>query len=742
MTLPHPMNAPVHKSLEMQTHRSFAEKKKEPDLSEYGRTGVDRLSKYSIGDTNPDTLIKRKGMAYLDKIRRDTHVSSQLRTRRQRLLARGWVIQPAGDRLKDRKIAEFVSWALDNMEGAFEQDLSGLLTAIGYGFALEEIVWKYIEGGKYNGMVGIKALRRKSVQDYHFDCDEFGALKPDGILYAENRYSLGNAQRLQRSKFIHYVYGDDDDNPYGDPTLSKVAFWAWLKKNISQFWAIYAEKFGMPTAVANTPRNASPADKSAIEDLLLALQAESGIRIPEGFDIKFLEAVRNGDVKYDNFIERCNKEISKEIVGQTLSAEEGKRGQGSYALGTAHLSTLEDYTAFDARQLAACINEQLIRRLVDFNYQVDEYPQLVFAADPNMVVIMQNLDVLTRNMEIPASWMHKKLNIPMARDGETVLTPVEAAAAGGIDNRATSFSEPSKPVKRFDETPAKDKQQLSAVKAVEKLVDRIQREQAAVFDEAFESAAAQIRKKLSEGEAFESLPGFRANVGALKKALLSAGIWSWFAGMYTAHKLSGEVKIFADDMPPLRFGTPEEAFDAFKSLVPVTREQFDDLVERYTDRYFTVSGMTQQDIEKVFDQIGLSLEEGWTWSEFDAAIDAQKANWVVGGAMTERSRLIFQNAMMRSFRDAENDLFDDPDVANTIWGYRYLAILDDRVRDRHAALHGITRAKDDDFWRHHDPPWDHNCRCSKVPVFTWEIDDGTENESETVPDVDGGFLED
>jgi SPP1 gp7 family putative phage head morphogenesis protein len=42
---------------------------------------------------------------------------------------------------------------------------------------------------------------------------------------------------------------------------------------------------------------------------------------------------------------------------------------------------------------------------------------------------------------------------------------------------------------------------------------------------------------------------------------------------------------------------------------------------------------------------------------------------------------------------------------------QYLAIMDNRVRDDHAALHEKVFAIDDPFWRYFYPPNDWNCRC-------------------------------
>lgn len=57
---------------------------------------------------------------------------------------------------------------------------------------------------------------------------------------------------------------------------------------------------------------------------------------------------------------------------------------------------------------------------------------------------------------------------------------------------------------------------------------------------------------------------------------------------------------------------------------------------------------------------------------------------------------------------------DDPD--DVIWGYTYVTVGDNRVRDEHVALDGLTRPKDDPIWERLWPPNGWNCRCQLIPL--------------------------
>lgn len=419
---------------------------------EFGRAGQDILNKYGGWGENPDKVIATKGMSYIKDIERDTHLASALSTRRAKLIRKGWRIVPASQKLKDVQIARFVQKQLIDMQGAFEKDLEGMLDAVGKGFSLTEINYRWVS---WNGQfkVGLKNLRYKDPEWFSFKYDELGYFRINQI------DPDPNGVELPGDKFIHIITGQDDENPYGRSVDAEVAFWVWIKKNVAKFWAIFAEKFGMPLSQVTVPRNASDADLATIDDIMDAIQEETGIRVPEGFDVKFLEAMRSAEVGYEKFIDMCNKEISKRVFGATLVSEEGKRGQGSYALGSEHADIFEEYVTFDAAILEAAISEQLIRPLVLFNWDVEDFPRFEFIEFAVGIFISFSqavMNLVNSGMKIPVAWAHERLRIPMPAPGEEVLQPVRSAMPGtGADdgqdgNAPDDIKKPDNKIKMAD----------------------------------------------------------------------------------------------------------------------------------------------------------------------------------------------------------------------------------------------------------------------------------------------------
>jgi hypothetical protein len=84
-----------------------------------------------------------------------------------------------------------------------------------------------------------------------------------------------------------------------------------------------------------------------------------------------------------------------------------------------------------------------------------------------------------------------------------------------------------------------------------------------------------------------------------------------------------------------------------------------------------------------------------------------------------RIETIARTNLAEAWASARMATFTDPDLPDGfIQGLLYSAILDDRVRDTHAAWDGIVKAPA--WWLgppDRNPPNGYNCRCSLIPVF-------------------------
>ena len=709
-----------------------------PPTGEIARIKMNWLSRYGGFEENPDDVVSRKGTSAIISYERDTHLKAQLYTRKQNLISKGWHIEPPPNDPNGQEKVDFLNWNLTEHLDNFTADLLGMMDALGKGFSVSEKVFERIQSGRWKGKWALKGIHKKPFENIKFRRDDFGH-----VISLIN--TADNNREMDYNRFIHVIFGEDDENPYGEGLTSLSAFWIWLKKNQAKFWAIFNEKFSMPTIIAKTPRGATPEQKQKIDDFLDAFQSESGFRLPDGFEVSFLEAVRRGDVTYDNFIERCNKEISKVVLGQTLSSEEGKRGQGSYALGQAHLSILDIYVFFDSILFGTVINQQLIKPLIDYNWLDQRYPKFKFNEEINWAVFSQAIYNLTNaGIELPVNWVLKKMNIPEAVNGEKTTAVQQSQAPKGIDNNAQAAEFPkSNPVAFADDPNAYPRgltyfEERGGLKTADVGLKNLEADAmtkaAEAIDAIFQSVTKQIMKKAKEGAPIgeEGLPRFAVNVSDLKQVLQDSAITAHLFGNVLAsrelQKAGADIPVkakFAEGDFPHEIMTEEEAKKWLKKLGKVTKAEWEKLTAYYQKRAFFAAGLEKQKIESLFNTILLSLDEGWSFPQFQAAVNKEKIKYtgiVYGKDMTDQPmnahhlETIFRAWMGKAYRAGKNALYNDPEVGDFVWGYTYSAILDSRTRPEHAKLDGVTRAKDDPFWQKYDPPWDYGCRCDKFAV--------------------------
>lgn len=245
--------------------------------------------------------------------------------------------------------------------------MSELLDAIPFGLAVSEVLWRRAGAGAEAAILPA-ALRSRHPRRFVFGTD--GELK----LLTQAEPISGEA--LPPLKFLVFApYGRHED-PYGLPALRSVWWPAYFKRQVLRFWVLYAEKFGTPTTVLKHPLGATEKEKAAYKRIVGSLQQETGLVVPEGVELALLEAQRAGTVEtYDALARFCNEEMSKALLGQTLSTEATERGARS--LGEVHLQVRQDIVRQDARALEELVSGQLVRWIVDLNFAPGEraYPR-------------------------------------------------------------------------------------------------------------------------------------------------------------------------------------------------------------------------------------------------------------------------------------------------------------------------------------------------------------------------------
>lgn len=365
---------------------------------------------------NPDpTLLsesKGKGLKLYDEIDRDAHAGSVLQTRYLSVAGEKWEVTPGDESPRGKEIAEFVTNALKNTN--FKQAVQELLQGILYGYFAAEVMWSVKEGKVVPARLIGKHPRRF-------------AFTMERELRLLTRDNTTQGEEVPDRKFIVFSCGDSD-NPYGKGLGQKLWWPVWFKKHGIKFWLIFLDKFGMPTGVGKYPSGATPDQKKTLREAIDAIHSETGVTIPETMAIELLEASRSGKVTYETLCEYMDKQISKAVLGQTLTTEVSG---GSFAASKTHDDVRQDIKEADAGLLAECLNQSLIPWLVDYNFAgVSEYPTLRFITEKEQVLkdLAERDEVLVNQIgvEVDDDYWYDTYNLPRPAAGAKVNKPQQA----------------------------------------------------------------------------------------------------------------------------------------------------------------------------------------------------------------------------------------------------------------------------------------------------------------------------
>lgn len=346
---------------------------------------------------------------------KDTHLFSQLQTRKLAVTGLDWEVQPFSQDETDQEIAAFVEEQLKELDG-FSDNLMDILDAIGKGISFQEIEWEYRDGHVVVG--NIEYVHQKK---FYYDT------LTDALMLRTEAFPGGIP--LPENKFIVHRYKARSGHPsrYG---VLRVVAWMYLFKNYDlKDWVSFCEVYGMPLRLGTYDATASEKDKAALMDAIVRMGTDAAGIVPSGTDIKFIESNKQSSVDiYERLARFCDEQMSKAIVGQTLTSDSG----GSYAQSKTHNDVRQDLTEADCKAVMETVRRDLIRPLVEFNFGVQAHVPYFILNATDTDDLKETAEIVNTlaaaGLEIPKSWLYKKFNIPAPEDGEETIGPPPAVS--------------------------------------------------------------------------------------------------------------------------------------------------------------------------------------------------------------------------------------------------------------------------------------------------------------------------
>lgn len=192
------------------------------------------------------------------------------------------------------------------------------------------------------------------------------------------------------------------------------------KKNALAFWDTFAEIFGMPMRIARTTTR-DDKEMKRMEKMMSDMGTEGWGIFQQGTEIEVVESSR-GDAfnVYDRRIERANSELSKLIIGQTMTIEDGS----SLSQSETHLEVFQNIIEADCDSIRDIVNDQLIPRMIrhgfplkglrfEWDYSVDYSPEQQVAYET----------MVLNNYEVAPSYFEDKYGMPVGERRNNANNP-------------------------------------------------------------------------------------------------------------------------------------------------------------------------------------------------------------------------------------------------------------------------------------------------------------------------------
>lgn len=291
----------------------------------------------------------------------DLHLSGCIGQREGFVKARTFKITGPDGRDDEKALAYFdAKWFKDLIEYAME--------SIYWGHSLIELGDVIRDGNGARAFDGVKLIPRKHV------IPEFGVVISD----LGQDHTTGIPYR--QPPFTDWLIEVGKPDNLG--LFLKAATQTIPKKNALSFWDTFAEIFGMPLRIARTTTR-DPEERRKMERMMDEMGTAGWGIFQEGTEIEVVESTKGDSFNvYDRRIERANSELSKLLIGQTMTIEDGS----SLSQSQTHLKVFENLIESDCDMIRDVVNDQLIPRMIrlgfplegrcfDWDYSVDYTPE-------------------------------------------------------------------------------------------------------------------------------------------------------------------------------------------------------------------------------------------------------------------------------------------------------------------------------------------------------------------------------
>ena len=308
-------------------------------------------------------------------ILQDAHIQSELFKRKNAVLGDELIVTPWSNAKPDVDAAKAAEAMLTNLPSLLPA-LMHLMDGVVYPVTLAEKVFGPAdparpELGRRTALVELVPVPYRLI-----------AWDSNGQPIVVDRENVGgfvDAPPLDTSRYVlHRGHMLTAPDRYGGPM--RAIFWLGLLSGAATtWWARYLERYGSPFIVGRVDSE-DDGDRRILEAAISYSNQIGGLVVSNVSNVELKEAAGNAGDGFERLKAHCRAEISRIILGQTLSSVASNTGMGD---GTANLQddVRQDIRKFDGRILGDTIRTQIVAPWLMLNGFSGRPPNVSFAGD-------------------------------------------------------------------------------------------------------------------------------------------------------------------------------------------------------------------------------------------------------------------------------------------------------------------------------------------------------------------------
>jgi len=354
---------------------------------------------------------------------RDLHYRSVLSTRKDAITGLDIKVIPASDDEKDVELAAAVERDIvKNHSVKLRSLIRDMLDALAKGFSVNEIIWD-------TSSIPWKPKKYKFRDPRWFQYDrETG----DTLML---RAPYGNdLEPLKPFQFVvhepHLISGKQITAGLALPAL-----YYWMLKTYDvTSWAAFIDRYGYPIRIGKYGKKFTEEDRNTLKRAVAAIGQDFGAIIPESAQLEIIESAHTGDKSnvYNKMADWIDKQISKLVLGQTMTTDEGS----SRSQSETHDKVRGDVADSDIQQAVDTLNSALTVPYINLNFgEQNEYPRIdIFKPDEkNIEQIISAIEKLgPQGLKVKADEIRSLVGLSNPEEGDDVI--------GGVSAQGQDFS--------------------------------------------------------------------------------------------------------------------------------------------------------------------------------------------------------------------------------------------------------------------------------------------------------------